>query len=276
MIIESPPTPAPSSDALRDREIVNNSYYDELGEAWFTAEADPIALLRAEGRLKNAWVVESLRQSCPDLLSGRGSLLDVGCGGGFLSLELARQGVTTIGLDFSESTLEAARQRARQDAPQAPLSYVHGDAYALPFAADSFTAVTCMDFLEHVSEPQRVIAEISRVLKPGGYFYFHTFNRNRLAQVVVIKGLEWFVRNTPPQLHVYELFIQPRELQSWMTTNGLNADEWRGLRPRFETLAFWKMLWTGRVSQDFEFAWCSSLAVSYAGRAVKLPIVPKP
>jgi 2-polyprenyl-6-hydroxyphenyl methylase/3-demethylubiquinone-9 3-methyltransferase len=263
------PLTSRTSDAPRDREIVNNSYYDQLGEAWFTAEADPIALLRAEGRLKNSWVIESLRERNSDLFQGVGSVLDVGCGGGFLTLELARHGVTTIGLDYSHSSLEAARERAQREAPGCPVTYVHGDAYTLPFGSESFAAVTCMDFLEHVSEPERVIAEISRVLKPGGHFYFHTFNRNRLAQLVVIKGLEWFVRNTPADLHVYKLFIRPEEMKTWMSKQNLSASEWRGLRPRFERLAFWKMLWTGRVPQDFEFTWCDSLAVSYAGCAQK-------
>ncbi len=266
---ETPARSARVADAPRDREIVNNSYYDQLGEAWFTAEADPIALLRAEGKLKNAWVLENLRRTHPELLQGVGSVLDVGCGGGFLSLELARHGVKTVGLDYSQPTIDAAQRRAQQEAPSAPLTYIQGDAYALPFENESFHVVTCMDFLEHVSEPQRVIAEISRVLKPGGCFYFHTFNRNRLAQLVVIKGLEWFVRNTPKDLHVYELFIKPRELELWMNQHQLEAQEFRGLRPRVGRWAFWRMLGTGYIAPDFEFTWCRSLAVSYAGWAVK-------
>ncbi|QDE65942.1 hypothetical protein BHS09_02385 [Myxococcus xanthus] len=92
------------------------------------------------------------------------------------------------------------------------VDYRVADAYVLPFDDGCFDVVTCMDFLEHVEEPARVVAEAARVLAPGGLFFFHTFNRNWLAGLIIIQAVEWFVPNKPDHLHVLRLFITPEEL----------------------------------------------------------------
>ena len=171
---------------------------------------------------------------------------------------------------------------ARAQAAAAPASRHHGaragyanlaryrvaDAYRLPFRDAVFDAVSALDFLEHVTEPERVIAEAARVLKPGGLFFFHTFNRNRLAWLIVIKGLEWFVRNTPDHMHVLPLFIKPKELEGYCIKAGLQPMEMTGIRPALGR-PFWQMLATRRVPKDFTFRLTPSLNISYLGYARK-------
>ena len=103
------------------------------------------------------------------------------------------------------------------------------------------------------------------MLRPGGLFFFHTFNRNLLAWLVVIKGLEWFVRNTPERMHVLPLFIKPRELAAYCRAAGMEPREWTGMRPEVCRGAFWRMLATGRVPEDFAFAFTRSLAIIVSG-----------
>ncbi|MBX3018415.1 MAG: bifunctional 2-polyprenyl-6-hydroxyphenol methylase/3-demethylubiquinol 3-O-methyltransferase UbiG [Bdellovibrionaceae bacterium] len=245
------------TDFRKDREIVNNAYYDDLKDRWLTAEDDPVALLRQEGAFRAKWVRE--------VLAGRRhEVLDIGCGAGFLLKSLLDAGHTVTGLDASGASLEVA---GRLTAGRARL--VEGDAYRLPFSDASFDAVTCMDFLEHVSEPAKVVAEAARVLKPGGVFFYHTFNRNPVAHLIVIKGVEWFVKNTPKDLHVIELFIKPRELRAWMESEGLEPVEERGLRPVFLQWAFWRMIFTGHVGPDFRFTWERGRLTGYTGFARK-------
>ena len=89
-------------------------------------------------------------------------VLDVCCGTGDLAIADARAGGRVTGLDFSEPMLE----RARRKAPE--LDWVSGDVLALPFADASFDAVTVGFGVRNVEDLDRALAELRRVLRPGG------------------------------------------------------------------------------------------------------------
>ena len=246
------------------QQSVNNDIYHALGERWYKAQDDPVALLRAESRLRNPWVAEELRAR----FAGRKlRVLDVGCGGGFLTNYLAPQGHAVTGLDFASDALKVARVH---DAT-GRVEYIEGDAFRLPFPDGTFDAVCALDFLEHVEEPELAIREAARVLVPGGGFIFYTFNRNWLAWLVAIKGLEWFVRNTPPNLHVLRHFIKPEELTSMCARSGLAVESVQGMAPVVFSAAFRKLLTRHTVADSFAFRFTRSTKLSYIGFARKIP-----
>jgi 2-polyprenyl-6-hydroxyphenyl methylase/3-demethylubiquinone-9 3-methyltransferase len=242
------------------RGAVNNDVYRSLGERWYEADDDPIALLRALSRLHVPWIAEHL-----DRAFGRPSrVLDVGCGAGIGANALALRGHDVCGVDLAGPALEVA---ARHDTT-GRVRWIEADARALPFADDAFDAVTAMDFLEHVDAPERVVAECARVLAPGGLFFFHTFDRNLLSWLVVIKGVEWFVRNVPRDMHVLRCFIRPAELRGIFARQGLEERELVGCAPRLSK-AFLRMLATGRVPRELAFRFTRRTAAGYSGFAVK-------
>lgn len=244
---------------------VNNAIYDELGERWYSAHDDPVALLRAESRLRNPWVAQKIARE-----HGAGArVLDVGCGAGFLSNHLAREGFDVTGLDASQASIEVA---ARHDVT-GQAQYLLGDALSLPFPDACFDAVCAMDFLEHVEDPAKAVAEMARVLRPGGTFFFHTFNRNPVAWLVIIKGVEWFVKNTPRHMHVLRLFIKPRELAAMCHANGMQVGELHGSEPVVFSWAFWRMLLTRVVPSDFRFRFSRSTLLAYTGYAQRTQLL---
>jgi 2-polyprenyl-6-hydroxyphenyl methylase/3-demethylubiquinone-9 3-methyltransferase len=248
---------------------VNNGIYSELGEQWYTSEDSPVALLRAESKLRNPWLAARLHEEFADAFGDAFGdracrVLDVGCGAGFLSNDLAARGAEVTGIDTAKDALAVAHEHDASGRAR----YVEGDALSLPFESGSFDAVCAMDFLEHVERPERAIAEASRVLVPGGLFFFHTFNRSALSWLVIIKGVEWFVQNAPPHMHVLRLFLKPEEVRAACLAHGFESPRLVGVRPRV-TSPLWKMLLTGRVAPDFAFTFTRSTRLAYTGVARK-------
>lgn len=238
--------------------MINNDVYHTYGDRWYTAFDDPVALLRAENEAKWPWVLQHIQQ----YHASARTLLDVGCGAGFLTNRMAREGFAVTGIDLSAESLTVAE---RFDATKS-VKYVHADAYQLPFADASFDLVTSMDFLEHVPDPARVVRECARVLRPGGLFFYHTFNRNPIAEAVVIKFVEAFVRNTPPKLHVIDLFIRPEELLEYCAAAGLENLALTGLRPELSTVRLSDII-SGIVPESLRFTTTKNLLISYLGVA---------
>ncbi len=241
-------------------KVINNAFYEELNEDWYTAYDHPIALLRAENAVRNPWILEEIGKRCG--LNAR--VLDIGCGGGLLTNTLAKEGHVVTGIDLSETSLEIAKAHDQLN----QVTYLKADAYHLPFKEESFDAVCAMDVLEHVEHPERVIAEASRVLKPNGIFFFHTFNRNLLSYLFIIKGVEWCVKNTPKNMHVYSLFIKPKQLRLFCESSDFHVEKFVGLRPCL-TRSFFQMVLQRRVPPNFSFCFSKSLSTGYCGIARK-------
>jgi 2-polyprenyl-6-hydroxyphenyl methylase / 3-demethylubiquinone-9 3-methyltransferase len=201
---------------------INNRMYDELAGSWWD-EDGPLHLLKA---MVNPWRVpyfaDAIKQRFgPDLEQVR--LLDVGCGGGMLAEEFARLGLCVTGIDLSRESLETARAHARSEGLS--IEYQVGSATNLPFDGSSFEVVSCCDVLEHIPGWERVIAEVERVLTPGGLFLFDTINRTPQSRIAFIFGLQDFpfTKLFPKDTHIWEMFITPAELAHAMEKNGLQA-----------------------------------------------------
>lgn len=240
---------------------INNAFYDELDAMWYESQDHPIALLRAENALRNPWIEKVIQ----DKIGQNCSVLDVGCGGGFLTNYLAQKGYTVSGVDLSKKSLEIAQKND----PTQSVQYHFASAYELPFDEGTFDVVSAMDLLEHVEKPELVIQEASRVLKKGGLFFFHTFNRNWLSYLIVIKGVEWCFSNHPANMHVYPLFLKPAEVEEMCHRYKLHIGEFIGLRPDFKIGSFWKMIFARKVDPNFRFVFTPSLKTSYSGFAQK-------
>jgi 2-polyprenyl-6-hydroxyphenyl methylase/3-demethylubiquinone-9 3-methyltransferase len=157
-------------------------------------------------------------------------VLDVGCAGGFMAEALDERGAIVTGIDPAEEAIAAARAHARQNGRN--ITYDVGVGEALPYGDGSFDAVVCVDVLEHVSDLNKTIQEIARVLKPGGLFLFDTINRNPIARFATITMAEDVLRLLPRGTHDPDLYIKPAELRDIMGRAGLEPGRFTGLGPR--------------------------------------------
>jgi SAM-dependent methyltransferase len=95
-------------------------------------------------------------------------LLDVACGWGEFLAVHAANARRVAGIDWSQEKVALARERLAGRTASETAEVVHGDAADLPWKDDTFSAVTCMDAFPFFTAPDRVLAEILRVLRPGG------------------------------------------------------------------------------------------------------------
>ena len=108
-----------------------------------------------------------LARSLADDLAPGSAVLEVAPGPGYLSIDLAKTGkVGVTGLDISKSFVEIARKNAERE--RVTVDFQLGNASAMPFPADSFNLVVCRAAFKNFSEPVKALAEMHRVLKPGG------------------------------------------------------------------------------------------------------------
>lgn len=139
-------------------------------------------------------------------------VLDLGCGGGFVSEELVRRGATVIGVDPAAALVEIARKHAQSEGMQ--IDYKVGVGEAIPCADEFFDVVVCVDVLEHVHDLEKVLSEVRRVLKPGGLFLFDTINKTWFSFLWMIVALEWIAGRIPRGTHDWRKFIRPADLQT--------------------------------------------------------------
>lgn len=146
--------------------------------------------------------------------------LDVGCGGGLLSEALARTGARVTGIDLAPGMVEVARLHAAEEGLEIDYRVAAAEELAAS-DAQRFDVVTCMEMLEHVPQPQRMLATLAALVRPGGSVFISTLNRNLKSFLLAIVGAEYVLKLLPRGTHEYDRLIRPSELASWARSAGL-------------------------------------------------------
>lgn len=171
-------------------------------------------------------------------LAGK-KVLDIGCGGGILSDSMARKGADVTGIDLSTKALKVAQLHALE-AGTTGVTYREVSAEALAQEQPgSFDVVTCMEMLEHVPDPASVVRACTELVKPGGWVFFSTINRNPKSFLFAIVGAEYLLRMLPKGTHEYAKMIRPSELASYCRAAGLSLEQTRGMEFNPLTQRYW-------------------------------------
>jgi 2-polyprenyl-6-hydroxyphenyl methylase / 3-demethylubiquinone-9 3-methyltransferase len=237
---------------------IDNQWYDELEDRWWD-RAGPMRALHDMNPARFDYFREALGH-----LAGL-RVLEVGCGGGILTESFARAGARACGVDLSERSVAAARRHSQS--LDLKIDYLCARGEQLPFAASSFDAVVSADFLEHVSDLNRVVGECSRVIRPGGFFLYDTINRTLRSRLIVVWLLERALGLIPRHTHDPRLFIKPAHLHRVMARHSLTNCETRGLVPKAGPLRGLVSLVKHGSGGAFKVA--GDTSISYVGYGVK-------
>jgi 2-polyprenyl-6-hydroxyphenyl methylase / 3-demethylubiquinone-9 3-methyltransferase len=200
-----------------------HQWWDEQGEFKSLHEINPLRL---------GWIdsIASIKNK---------QVLDVGCGGGILSESMARNGASVLGIDLASKSLKVAQLHALEhQVPQLQYREVAVEALAIE-RPESFDVVTCMEMLEHVPDPASIVNACANLVKPGGWVFFSTLNRNAKAFMFAILGAEYVLNLLPRGTHEYAKFIRPSELATYARNAGLDLQHTRGMQYNPLTRRYW-------------------------------------
>jgi 2-polyprenyl-6-hydroxyphenyl methylase / 3-demethylubiquinone-9 3-methyltransferase len=155
-------------------------------------------------------------------------VLDVGCGGGILSEAMAIAGARVMGIDMGEMPLRVADLHTLESGVEVEYRRVPAEVLAAE-RTGSFDVVTCMEMLEHVPDPSSVVRACARLVRPGGFVFFSTLNRNPKSYLLAIIAAEYLVGMLPRGTHDYARFIRPSELDRWVRAAGMRTTHITGM-----------------------------------------------
>jgi 2-polyprenyl-6-hydroxyphenyl methylase/3-demethylubiquinone-9 3-methyltransferase len=197
------------------------SKFEALAARWWDAHSE----------FKPLHDINPLRLEYVDRLAGGLSgqeVLDVGCGGGILAESMAARGARVMGIDMGEAPLKVAELHSLESGIEVEYRRVPAEALAEE-RPESFDLVTCMEMLEHVPDPSSVVGACARMVRPGGWVFFSTLNRNPKSYLLAIIGAEYVLRLLPRGTHDFAKFIRPSELDTWIRRAHLQTRDITGL-----------------------------------------------
>jgi 2-polyprenyl-6-hydroxyphenyl methylase/3-demethylubiquinone-9 3-methyltransferase len=205
--------------------------FSELAHRWWDPQSE-FKPLHAINPLRLSWIEEFTPLSeC--------KVLDVGCGGGLLSEAMAKTGAQVKGIDLATKSLRVAQLHAL-DAGVTNVQYEEVSAEDLAQSTpEAFDVVTCMEMLEHVPDFASVVRACCDLVKPGGWVFFSTLNRNPKSYLFAILGAEYVLNLLPRGTHEYSKFIKPSELAQAYRACGLEHRGAKGLSYNPITQRYW-------------------------------------
>lgn len=161
-------------------------------------------------------------------LAGK-NILDVGCGAGILSEGMAALNANVTGIDASSDVIAAARLHATGK----NLAIDYQACSIEEFIANNqqqFDVITCMELVEHVPDPAKLLTDCAQILKPGGQLFLSTINRTPKSYLLAIIGAEYILNILPKRTHDYKKFIRPSELASMLKLANLQIRDLKGIK----------------------------------------------
>ena len=194
--------------------------FDDISYSWW----DP------EGPFKPLHMLNPVRT---DFIKNRidlkdKTLIDVGCGGGLLCENLAEHSKEVKGIDMSNEAIEIAK--THQTLKNLKIDYEEIALESLlKKSRKKYDVLTCMELVEHVPDPEKLIKDCVKITNRKADLFFSTLNRNLISYIIAIIGAEYILSILPKGTHEYEKFIKPSEFSKILRSNDLIVEDIKGI-----------------------------------------------
>jgi 2-polyprenyl-6-hydroxyphenyl methylase/3-demethylubiquinone-9 3-methyltransferase len=146
-------------------------------------------------------------------------VLDIGCGGGLLSIPMARLGAEVVGVDASERNIEVAKIAAQKQ--NVSVDFRASSAENLASSGEKFDIILNMEVVEHVADVPAFLGACAAMLKTKGTMFIATINRTPKSYIFAIVGAEYVLRLLPRGTHDWKKFLRPSEINNLLVPQGL-------------------------------------------------------
>lgn len=155
-------------------------------------------------------------------------ILDIGCGGGLVSIPVSRMGGNVLGVDASEKNVKVAQTYADKHGETA--KFQNTTVEELAKGKKKFDVILNLEVAEHVADVELFIESCAKLLKKNGVMVLTTINRTPKSYLFAIVGAEYILRILPKGTHEWKKFLKPSEVNSIAEDNNLKAREIVGVK----------------------------------------------
>lgn len=196
--------------------------FSAVASKWWDSEGE-FAPLHKINPLRTQWILEHVGNLADK------EVIDVGCGGGILTESLAKTGANVTGIDLAKKSLTVARLHSLENGLSINYKKIPVEEMAKE-QPEHYDVVCCMEMLEHVPDPHSIVRACAQMVKPGGWVFFSTINRNFKSFMQLIVAAEYVLGMIPKGTHHYKQLLKPSELRQTIEQSGLSLRDIKGLQ----------------------------------------------
>ena len=194
--------------------------FSDIAESWWDQNGD-FKPLHVINPLRASYISEKIN------LENK-NVLDVGCGGGLLCEAMYDKGAIVTGIDAAGPGIEVAKIHSQKNNKN--IDYFEKTAEELISEKKNYyDVVTCLEVLEHVPDPGHLVKNCVDLLKPGGFLFLSTINKNPRSWVTAIVGAEYIFNILPKGTHEFSKFIKPSSLAKFVREANAELIETKGM-----------------------------------------------
>lgn len=192
--------------------------FSKLADSWWDISG-PFKMLHVINPVRMEYICQKLGKG----LKGK-KILDLGCGGGLITLPLSKLGANVMGLDASEENIKAAKMKAKEKKSKAKFT-----AGSIEKHKEIYDAIICLEMVEHVDNIDEFIANLSKNVRKGGKIILSTLNRNLKSRLLAIGVAEYVLGMVPKGTHDFNKFLKPSELLEMLEKNNIKVTDIKGM-----------------------------------------------